>query len=182
MTLDIAELDSIIEESLGRFYREVLLSPWHGREHEMVSLFVLGYLVRHCSPHGPLLLTQIGIDVGVKQLKEPKPGNKKGPRENVQKDLVIWPEPNGNLWTPDRQVLNEPLAVMEWKLAHGTHKKQLTGEYEYDKYWLQETARRIGANFRGYAVLVNTCPPRTLTCAKVALPNCETKEWFVLKD
>jgi hypothetical protein len=164
--MDIAQLDPIIEESLGRFYREVLLSAWHGREHEMVSLFVLRYLVRHCYPHGPLHLTQIGIDVGVKQLKAPKPGNKKGPRKDVQKDLVLWPEPNGNLWTPDRQVLNEPLAVMEWKLVHGTAKQQLE-EYEYDKYWLQETAQRIGANFRGYAVLVNTRTPRTLTCATI---------------
>jgi hypothetical protein len=51
--MDIAELDSIIEESLGRFYREVLSSAWYGREHEMVSLFVLGYLAERCSPHGP---------------------------------------------------------------------------------------------------------------------------------
>jgi hypothetical protein len=36
--MDVAELDSIIEESLGKFCRKVLCSAWYGREHEMVSL------------------------------------------------------------------------------------------------------------------------------------------------
>jgi|ERR1019366_2052866 hypothetical protein len=182
--MEIAELDRIIAEPLGEFYREVLSSPWCGREHEMVSLFVLGYLARHCSPNGLFRLTQIGIDVGVKQLKEPKPGNKKGPTKTVQKDVVVWSEPNETLWTPDGQVLNKPLAVMEWKVIHQFNKdslKKLKGEYDYDKRWLERTANRIGANFVGYAVLANTASAlRTLTCARIESTNCEAKDWIVL--
>jgi hypothetical protein len=176
--MDIAELDSIIKESLEGFCREVLPSPWHGREHEMVSLFLLGHLARHCSPHGPLHLTQVGIDVGVKQLEERKPGNVMGPTKDVQKDLVIWSEPAGTLWNSDGQIANEPLLVMEWKVIYRNHKKAALADHDYDKHWLEETARRIGANFLGYAVLVNMCQPRTLTCAKVAMPECKAKEWF----
>jgi hypothetical protein len=179
--MDFAELDSIVEESLGRFDREVLSSAWYGREHEMVSLFVLGYLARHCSPNGPLDLRQIGIDVGVKQLEERKPGNVMGPTNDVQKDLVVWSEPAGTLWNSDGQIVNEPLLVMEWKIISRSHKKIALAGHDYDKHWLEETARRIGPHFLGYAVLVNMCHPRTLKCAKVAMPDCKAKEWFPRK-
>jgi hypothetical protein len=179
--MDTDELDAIIEQSLRTFASEVLLSPWHGREHEMVSLFVLGHLIRHCVPHGPLHLTQIGIDVGVKQLEERKPGNVMGPTKDVQKDLVIWSEPAMTLWNSDGQIVNEPLVVMEWKVIYRSHKKGALADHKYDKHWLEETAKRVGPHFLGYAVLVNMCQPRMLTCAKVAMPECTAKEWFLLK-
>ena len=115
MLVAMSELDAIVEKSLRSFFRNIC-SEWCGRENEMVSLYAFGHLVKHVR-RGTILseLTQIGIEVAVRQL----PPDKEHPRKkkDVRKDLVIWPVPGMTLWKANIPH-NEPLAVMEWKVNH----------------------------------------------------------------
>jgi hypothetical protein len=160
----IHDLDEIISASLRSFYEDISTSNWRGREREMVSLFALGHLSQHCD--GPLHLNHIGIEVAVRQL----PGDKR--RENVCKDLVIWPERRMTCWDGDGQMQNEPLAIMEWKVNHFLNTREHdrnrrdhvadatvrpVGARLTDVQWLQATSNRLsGRDFVGYAVLVES--------------------------
>ena len=136
----------------------------------MVSLYAFGHLVKHVH-RGTILsdLTQIGIEVAVRQL----PPDKEHPRKkkDVRKDLVIWPAPGMTLWKANVPH-NEPLAVMEWKLNRypnrAAHQKNRP-THQDDIRWLRTTSLRRGmADFVGYAVLVeNTQDPKRLTCTRV---------------
>ena len=83
-------------------YTDISTSNWHGRERGMVSLFALGHLSQDCDRDGSVRLTQIGIEVAVRQL----PGDKK--RHNVCKDLVIWPEEEMTCWDGSGEMYHEP--------------------------------------------------------------------------
>jgi hypothetical protein len=170
-----SDLDSIVETSLRSFYEDIC-SDWGGRENEMVNLYALGHLAKHVLP-GSILseLTQIGIEVTVRQLPKevllkwnPKADK---PKEDVRKDLVIWPSPRMCLWK-DNVPCNVPLAIMEWKVNHfrnrDSHPKNRR-DYPLDVNWLRETSAREGmGSFIGYAVLLeNTRTPKTLLCTRV---------------
>ena len=93
--LPTSELDAIIKSSLKSFYQQVDRG-WWGRENEAVNLYAWGHLAKEVRPKGILHdLTQIGIEVAVRQKPLPK---FKGIARTVRKDLVIWPEPAMNLW------------------------------------------------------------------------------------
>ncbi|QOJ03658.1 MAG: hypothetical protein HRU71_09230 [Planctomycetia bacterium] len=63
------ELDSIIQSSLLEFAEWIDHHAWFGREKEAVSLYVLGFLQKHCRPRTILSdATQIGIEVAVPQI------------------------------------------------------------------------------------------------------------------
>ncbi len=136
----------------------------------MVSLYAFGHLVNYVR-QGTILseLTQIGIEVAVRQL----PPDKEHPRKkkDVRKDLVIWPDPGMTLWKANIPH-NEPLAVMEWKVNHylsrASH-QQNRREHQEDIRWLRATSLRLGmTDFVGYAVLVeNTQVPKRLICTRV---------------
>lgn len=168
----ITDLDSIIEQSLRSFYEDIS-SEWCGRENEMVNLYALGHLAKHCVA-GTILteLTQLGIEVAVCQL--PPDPKHTGRRKTVRKDLVIWPKGRMTLWPQ-----NEPLAIMEWKVNHvfnhAAHQKNRR-EHEDDIQWLRETSVRVAGDFIGYAVLVEgTRNPRELTCVRLCAGNDDDK-------
>lgn len=96
------DLDDIISSSPRSFYTDISTSNWHGRERGMVSLFALGHLSQHCDRDGSLRLTQIGIEIAVRQL----PGDKR--RHNVCKDSVIWPEEEMTCWDGSGEMYHEP--------------------------------------------------------------------------
>jgi hypothetical protein len=59
----ITDLDTVIEQARRSFYEDIC-SEWCGRENEMVNLYALGHLARHCVPGSMLSeLTQLGIEV-----------------------------------------------------------------------------------------------------------------------
>ena len=164
----MSELDSIVETSLRSFYRDIC-SEWCGRENEAVNMYAFGHLAKHVLP-GTILseLTQIGIEVAVRQLPLPKFAGKD---RNVRKDLVIWPTGGMTLWRANIPH-NEPLAVMEWKVNHyfnrAVHQKNRR-EHRGDIRWLRDSSLRAGmTGFTGYAVLVETTgQPRELHCVRI---------------
>jgi hypothetical protein len=79
------------------------------------------------------------------------------------------------LWNEKAEIVNEPIAVMEWKVVYplnckgNSNPKRLDEEHDYDKFWLERTAHRIGDGFVGYAVRVDAkSDPRRLCCWRVA--------------
>ncbi|WDT76606.1 MAG: hypothetical protein MPW16_05195 [Candidatus Manganitrophus sp.] len=86
--------------SLGSFLHE---SEWYGRENELVNLFAHSFL------SGNVKITQIGIEVAVKQL--PRFGGK----ALVRKDLVVWNHPNETLWVRGTPA-NDPAVIIEFKV------------------------------------------------------------------
>jgi len=144
------KLDGVVRRSLAGFLDDINASHWTGkREREAISLYVLGHLQYEVDPSGPLRdATQIGIEVPVQQL-EPEvqrriSGRRGKPKEDVAKDLVIWPEPRMTTWAKDGVARQVPLAIMEWKLGS-------LSPFEHDVAWLEEYSRRR-ARFTGYAV------------------------------
>ena len=165
----MSELDAIVEQSLRSFHRDIC-SEWCGRENEAVNLYALGHLAKQIRSGSVLSdLTQIGIEVAVRQL--PKCAEHPGRRGTVRKDLVIWPTAGMTLWKSNVPH-NEPLAVMEWKVNHYFNRavhQQNRQEHLQDVQWLCETSRRSGnSDFIGFAVLLeNRRSPRELTCARI---------------
>jgi hypothetical protein len=51
----IPALDAVVSTSLTKFVDHIFTTKWIGREHEAISLYVLGYLQQHFVPeHGIL--------------------------------------------------------------------------------------------------------------------------------
>jgi hypothetical protein len=133
-----------IDTALQEFMHDLRGRPWFGREHEAVSLFVLGHLQRHVIP--PTRIAIGGTVRGVEQAKK-----------QVCKDVVIWPEAGRTYWDGswDRPG-NEPDAILEWKVATPKSRRRCKPEREKDVAWLRKFARRLSpdAGFLGYSVLL----------------------------
>jgi hypothetical protein len=145
----MSDLEPIIERSLGGFLTHVRDVGWHGRENEAVSLYAFGFLQRECVPGGPLVdATQIGIEVGA------APAPVKSARSRVRKDLVIWPQPGMNAWFPRGTALNNPSAILEWKVRRRDAAPPRGSGH--DAAWLRAHS---GANAACvcYAVELNLC-------------------------
>ncbi len=136
-------------------------------------------------------MTQIGIEVAVPQL----PGDKR--RDNVCKDLVIWPDERMTLWDGSGEMYHEPMAVMEWKVNHflntrehaknrSDHVPDVTAQPNVvrltDVQWLQATSNRLsGRAFVGYSVLVeSTRDPKELSCIRVC--GAGNAPWIRIPD
>lgn len=125
------EVDSIIKDSLTQFCSFISLNHWYGREREAISLYVMGFLTKMCK-EGSFLCDprQIGIEVAVPQI--PSPNSK----PQVNKDLVIWPEPAMVCWNDRREPANHPICIMEWKANQqrkSTHDISWLRQYSSDK-------------------------------------------------
>lgn len=173
------DLDLLIRTSLSDFANDLHEHEWHGRENELVNLFVFGHLLRlGCPPKGRLDPTQIGIEVAVPQLLVRKPGAKKA----VRKDLVIWRLPRTTFWSKSPDGDECPmLAVMEWKSLNNVgakenkHRKQeIFTKHDID--WLQCSTRQHPGMI-GYAVFVDLASPRRMIkCHRVF--DGESSCWF----
>jgi hypothetical protein len=138
----IEELDRVVRESLSRFVEGIFQNRWLGREREAISLYAFGYLQNYCKSESFLRdPTQIGIEVAVPQLKQQKRKNQ------VCKDLVIWPEPGTTCWDQNWQPVHHPVAILEWK-ANSTKVS------EKDVDWLREFSTDL-ENFIGYALCLD---------------------------
>jgi len=98
----------IIESALKDLSEFLKNSNWFGREHEVITLFVLKFL-RSYTNNKVLRLSQISIESSVQQIKN------KG-KKLVNKDLVIWETPYGTVWDQHRKTTNIPLYILEWKV------------------------------------------------------------------
>jgi hypothetical protein len=164
-----AELDEIIRISLGSLGHDLRGEHWKGRrEREVVSLYCFGHLLRCCRAgavlHDP---TQITIEVAVPQV-----GAGQRRKDQVCKDIVLWPAARMVTWDDAGIASVNPLSVIEWK-----HNEPAV--YEHDVQWLTQFSESR-PNFVGYAVCSNR-PARgfVLSCTRVALGERQDR-WFHL--
>jgi hypothetical protein len=129
--------ESSIEDSLKELSAFLADSNWFGRENEIINLFAHRFLLAQLNK-GPLTdLSQIGIEVAVKQL--PRARGKK----LVRKDLVLWNHPLETVWA-DGTAFNSPAAILEWKTGKITY-------CETDISWLQAYTQ-IYPQVLGYSI------------------------------
>jgi hypothetical protein len=163
------ELDELIRESLTAFAAD-LGDRWTGRrEREAVSLFAFGYLLPRVRPDGFLRdPTQIGIEVPVPQL----PADASERRKNqVCKDLVLWPEPRMTCWGPEGTASVAPRAILEWKFNE-------PAVHPPDVQWLTAFSARY-PGFVGYAVTADQQERNfRLSCTRVTGGKAES-DWLV---
>jgi len=162
----MTELDDLIRGSLTTFAHEVLAGVWQGRrEREAVSLYAFGYLIRYVragsSLHHP---AQIGIEFPVPQLPASITTSLSGradSKNQVCKDLVIWPQPGMACWDEHGEATVAPSVILEWKF--GIAKIEMR-----DVKWLTAYSERY-PGFIGYAVTANRPGADfLLRCARVA--------------
>jgi hypothetical protein len=128
------QIDRPVRESLTDFITDLFARGWKGREYEAVSLYALGYLQRHFSPGSPLYdPAQIGLEVCVPGVAT------HNPKGRVNKDLVIWPAPAMTAWNAAWQVVNHPLAIMEWKVFQPKNARAKMSAYDID--WMGAFSR-----------------------------------------
>jgi hypothetical protein len=160
----VEQLDAAVRVSLEALAQELLRGDWLGRrEREVVSLFCFGHLLPHFRAgavlHDP---AQMSIEVAVPQIPGQKSlAGKKGNKEQVCKDIVIWPRPRMVVWDSSGRPTMRPMSVIEWKHNGGA----VSG---YDVKWLCEFSS-LSEEFVGYAVCTQL-PARgfTLSCTRIA--------------
>lgn len=146
----LAEIDDVVRRSLTSLVDDISRSDWTGRrEREVVSLFCFGHLATQCRPDGFLYdLAQIAIEVAVAQNGgQVRRSGKASSKDQVCKDIVIWPKPRMTCWDSGGRPTVRPASIIEWKHNEGSI-------YEYDVDWLCEFSREI-EDFVGYAVSTN---------------------------
>ncbi|HXI12319.1 MAG TPA: hypothetical protein VNM92_06705 [Thermoanaerobaculia bacterium] len=120
--------DIIIADSLRDFASEMPSRGWFGKEHDWVNRYAHGYLLKHCTPDGPLReAAQIAIEVGVPQ----PPGYS---AVAARRDLTIWPEAGQSCWDCDWKAVHHPLVVMEWKVHRPGRRNK---EVKHERAWLR---------------------------------------------
>jgi hypothetical protein len=150
-----ADVDSTIRQSLLEFKSHVFERPWWGREREAISLYAFGYLQQHCKS-GSFLFdpTQIGIEMAVPQIKSTNS------KEQVCKDLVIWPQPFMTCWNEKKVPCLYPTVIMEWK----ANKSVVSAD---DVRWLQSYSTQL-PDFVGYAVCLDLLKRSfELSCSRI---------------
>lgn len=124
--------DKLIQKALIELDGYLKKSKWCGRENEVVNLFAHSFLSKY------IPVAQIGIEVAVKQLKSI------GSKKLVRKDLVIWNAPNYTVWNKNGDAVNNPIAIIEWKVNHVSKCKN-------DIEWLKQYTKAF-PDVLGYSV------------------------------
>lgn len=154
--------DDPVESALTTFAAEELDGSWSGRrEREAVSLFSFGALVEEIDINGPLHNSrQIGLEVPVPQVTLPEE-DADGKKDQVCKDVVVWPEPRMTCWDSRGLPTTPPAAIIEWKFDRASI-------YQDDVEWLSAFTEQY-PDCVGYAVSANQRASRfTLSCTKIS--------------
>jgi hypothetical protein len=170
----IAEIDVLVHSSLTTL-AEDLSAGWMGRrEREVVSLFCFGHLLRHCRPgtflHDP---AQIAIEVAVPQISgQTSLTDKPISKNQVCKDIVIWPGPRMTCWDSAGAPTVRPSSILEWK----HNESDVSG---YDVRWLEEFSAS-NDDFIGYAVCTNSIAQDfSLSCTRVHRHRVHSRWLFI---
>lgn len=155
----IKVMENIIEKALNdldRFFKE---TGWYGRENEVVNLFAHHFLTKHIELEKDYSISQIGIEVAVKQLPSLKG------KKLVRKDLVIWKKPNQTVWNKEREPVHEPEVILEWKVNS-------ISKTEVDVEWLKEYTK-VYPNVLGYSICAFVKDQRGLSYKKITKGEVE---------
>lgn len=163
------ELDNTVQSALETFAEKALDGSWSGqREREAVSLFAFGALLTQVDPDGVLHSpSQVGLEVPIPQVTV---GNEDSTnkKDQVCKDLVIWPSPRMTCWDDDQNPTVPPVAVIEWKFDRASI-------YDGDVNWLAAFTSRY-PECTGYAVTANQPASRfRLSCTRVSADQTQQK-------
>lgn len=167
-----AVVDELVRESLTSLVADVSSSNWKGREHEVVSRYVIGHLAPRFGRH-PLFRrpTQICIHGTVPGV----PG--RNPKGRVNKDLQIWPPEYESCWDDDWRPTRVPLAILEWKVFRPRTKRLTMSRYDID--WLRAFSE-LHEGFVGYAVSLDVAGrDRWLSVTRVA-SGVAQDDWLTL--
>ena len=169
----LAQIDLIVRGSLIEFVDEVLRSSWRGREREAISLYAFGFLQRQIN--GSRILTdatQIGIEVTV-------PSDRSlNPKGRVCKDLVVWREPKMTCWNEGWEVVNYPLAILEWKAFRLKSSNPLVSRYDVE--WLQRYSAFCPTSFVGYAISLDLLQRQFCVCVTRVENGHRQDSWLVM--
>ena len=167
----IANLDTHIRAALGTLAAELSSGTWKGRrEREVVSLFCFGHLIQQCRQgsalHDP---AQIAIEVPIPQISEQSElSGRSRSKQQVCKDIVIWPQPRMVCWDGAGKPAVCPSAVIEWK-----HNQAEISRFDLD--WLCAISSQVDS-FVGYAVSSNHPKgPFVLSCTRIYRGTLEDK-------
>lgn len=146
--MQTGSMDDIIWRSLISFAEEALAGDWRGRrEREAVSMYAFGCLLREVRAGGIVYdPAQITIEFPVPQVTG-RDGASVSAKNQVCKDLVIWPRPGMTCWDDEGKPTVPPAAILEWKFGAPT-------VYEPDVEWLQAFTKMYPETV-GYAITAN---------------------------
>jgi len=166
----VTPMDKLITVSLSAFAADTLDRHWHGKEHDWVNRYAHGYLLKHCTPDGPLYDPgQIAIEVGV-----PQPPGYKAPA--TRRDLVIWPSPGLTCWDAEWRPVHHPVVIIEWKVHRPGRKNR---DQPHEREWLRRYTQ-WQQEYVAYAVEINLgCTPNSLTCHRFHA-GIEMNAWLSL--
>ena len=165
--------DEAIRPALKSLAYDTLDGSWSGRrEREVVSLFAFGPLLDQMDQSGFLTDTgQVGIEIAIPQVAVGDE-NTQAKKDQVCKDLVIWPEPQMTCWDQDGNPTKAPAAVIEWKYGQ-------KGIYQGDVDWLKAFTEEY-SECVGYAVTADQSRSDfTLSCTRVTGGE-EEPEWVTI--
>jgi len=167
-------IDESVRSALNTFVDDALDGSWSGqREREAVSLFAFGALLDHINADNSLRdARQVGLEVPVPQviMDGEDSANKKN---QVCKDVVIWPEPRMTCWDENQNPTNSPIAIIEWKFDRASI-------YNGDVNWLETFVEKY-PDCIGYAVTANQPSSRfSLSCTRVSARQTQPK-WLHIR-
>lgn len=142
------ETEILIRGALVEFFDNVKKNKWYGKEREAVSLFAFDNLIKKICPNSILFdPAQIGIEVRV-------PITSLNKKKEVCKDLVIWPNPNMNVWDLNKNPVNQPRTIIEWKVLPNNIKEKPLKNDLHDIAWIKEFSKNK-RNFIGFLVTLD---------------------------
>jgi hypothetical protein len=100
---------SVVQRTLTAFAHHMRLERWYGKEREAVSFYAFGFLSTACKRGAAL------HDPGQIAIESRIPAGPLNTKNEVCKDLAIWPKSGANCWANNRESVHHPLVVMEWK-------------------------------------------------------------------
>ena len=132
-------MDEIIQTAINELNNFLKETNWYGRENEVVNLFAHTFLTKHIGREESFTsMYQIGIEVAVKQITS------QDGKKLVRKDLVIWKKKNQTVWNDNREPINDPIAILEWKVNS-------LSKCDVDIEWLKKFTT-LHSDITGYSI------------------------------
>ena len=169
----VTRIDHVVRNSLLSFIDEVFTTAWRGREHEAISLYCFGHLIRHFGTddlfQNPKQICIQGTVPGVQG---------KNPKGRVNKDLLIWPNDIRSCWSKDWMVKHSPLCVQEWKVFRPSTQRPKMSMYDID--WLCAFSNKR-PDFVGYAISLDLDSRGMRLSVTRICEGQQIPDWLLLK-
>lgn len=165
------DFEGILRTALLKFSGMAEEAGGRGREREAISFFAFECLLPLVGSPPLVSAGQICIECAVPQVKQ-------GGKQQVCKDLVIWPRPGMTVWNREGQPTNAPSAILEWKVAGypSPSRQDLTEMTTNDVAWLRSFTAKYEQT-RGFAIGINWSTLPKLRAVRV-VAGVVDQEWW----